>query len=715
MLRKLAALAALAAALIAAPPLVTIQDVIYKANGSPFNGVLLVEWKSFEAHDTSFIGMHSVTVPVVNGVMRVQLVATTTANPPAYYQVRYNSDGNVQFDEYWAVPASSTPLRLKDIRIAAPLNIGSVVAPPPVETGIQETDVIGLIDDLAARPLKGPGYAPSRAAAIAPDGTIEAVAGSLEDCVRVDGTAGPCGAPASTGPGFVDAETPAGVVDGVNAAFTLSQTPTPPESVTVHRNGVLQRQALDYSLVGNALAFVGAALPQPGDVLVTSYRIADAGNPTGHAGGALTGQYPSPSLVAGGIADPHVSDAAAIRESKLALNFATHSSINDPAAGEKAAMAGTYGTASAWNRYVTDQDPRMANARTPAVHGLLASAHSDTAAAAPVRGDLVVAQGSSPSQWTRLPVGPAGRCLVSNGSDAVWNTCLYSGFTAGSVPFADASGSLAQNATRFVWDNANRKLSIGNNVGAATLYVYDAQPATGATELTVRAGQGQASDPLQRWLSAAGAEVGRVEADGRIQAGAFRSASTSTRAAWQDAGSSSDPTAASGDVWFNATAQAHKAAHMGQAHPISQVICSSTGGSTSATALSRLGSCTVPANLLKTGDRVELRFDYFHSGTATGFVAEVRWGGTTVTSRSAAAGETLLTGRADAAVHSGGAQWSAQSWGTTLALTASAGNAGDALGSPLTIDLLGRLATASADSVSLRNFTVLRYPAQHNP
>ncbi len=714
MLRKAGALAALAAALTAAPPLVTIQDVIYKANGTPFNGVLFIEWKSFEAQDTSFIGMQSATVPVVNGVMSVKLVSTTTANPPAYYQVRYNSDGNVQFDEYWAVPPSSTPLRLKDIRIAAPLN-STVISPPPVETAIQESDVTGLLDDLAARPLKGPGYAPSRAAAIAADGTIEAVAGSLEDCVRVDGTAGPCGAPASTGPGFVDAEIPAGVVDGANAAFTLSQTPTPPESVAVHRNGVLQRAALDYSLAGNTLTFVGVAVPQPGDVLVASYRIADAGNPTGQAGGALTGQYPNPSLAPGAISDAHVSDAAAIREAKLALNFATHSSANDPAAGEKAALAGTYGTASASNRYVTDQDPRMTNARTPTVHGLLAAPHSDTATAAPVRGDLVVAQGSAPSQWTRLPVGFAGRCLVSNGSDAVWNTCLYTGFTAGSVPFTGASGSLEQNAARFVWDNANRKLSVGNNIGAATLYVYDAQAATGATELTVRAGQGQGSDPIQRWLSAAGSELGRVEGDGRIQATAFRGASTSSRAAWQDAGSSSDPAGASGDVWFNASAQAHKAAHLGQSHPLPQVICSTTGGSTSVATLSRLGTCTVPANLLKPGDRVELRFDYAHSGMVSGFTVEVRWGGTTVASRTAAAGETLVTGRADAAVYSGGAQWSAQSWGTTLSFAALAGTAGDALASPLTMDFLGRLTTASTDAVTLRSFTVLRYPAQQNP
>ena len=62
---------------------------------------------------------------------------------------------------------------------------------------------------------------------------------------------------------------------------------------------------------------------------------------------------------------------------------------------------------------------------------------------------------------------------MSNGSDAVWNTCLYTAFTSGSVAFVDANGNLAQNNSRFHWDNSNRRLSLGNNLAQATLYLYD--------------------------------------------------------------------------------------------------------------------------------------------------------------------------------------------------------------------------------------------------
>lgn len=67
-----------------------------------------------------------------------------------------------------------------------------------------------------------------------------------------------------------------------------------------------------------------------------------------------------------------VSAIAAIVESKLSLNYATHSNENDPAAGQKAALEGTSGVPGLSNKYVTNADARNADARTPSVH---ASSH----------------------------------------------------------------------------------------------------------------------------------------------------------------------------------------------------------------------------------------------------------------------------------------------------------------------------------------------------
>lgn len=49
----------------AAPALTTIQDVLYKADGTRFSGTAAVTWRSFEASDRSAITMHAITVRIV--------------------------------------------------------------------------------------------------------------------------------------------------------------------------------------------------------------------------------------------------------------------------------------------------------------------------------------------------------------------------------------------------------------------------------------------------------------------------------------------------------------------------------------------------------------------------------------------------------------------------------------------------------------------------
>jgi len=108
----------LAAASAAAVPLTTIQDALYKykAYGTEFNGLPIISWNSFEANDVSNIVPQNLTVKVVDGNFRVQLVPTADSNPPTFYSVKYNSDGKIQFQETWVVGTASTPLRIRDVR-----------------------------------------------------------------------------------------------------------------------------------------------------------------------------------------------------------------------------------------------------------------------------------------------------------------------------------------------------------------------------------------------------------------------------------------------------------------------------------------------------------------------------------------------------------------------------------------------------------------------
>ena len=253
--------------LCAAPqPLTTIQDTLYKADGTRFNGTLGISWTSFEAVDRSQILQQSTTITVLDGNLHVLLVPTTTATPTAFYTVVYNSDGRVQFNETWAVPSSSQPLRVRDVRVAGSNTAGAET----LSSAVQESDIVGLVSDLGARPLKGPGYAANRVAWVNPTGSLETVTGIPSDCVRVDGTSGPCG---GVPPGFSDNETPAGLVDGANSVFLLASVPNPASSLSLYRNGVLQKAGLDFTLNANSIQFLSASLPQPGDTLVAAYRL----------------------------------------------------------------------------------------------------------------------------------------------------------------------------------------------------------------------------------------------------------------------------------------------------------------------------------------------------------------------------------------------------------------------------------------------------------
>jgi hypothetical protein len=427
-------LALLAAGVIGAaagqPALTTIQDILYRADGTRFSGTMIIRYTSFQAGDTSNIATSNLTLQIVNGTLRVQLVPTTNASPGAQYTVTYNSRGINQFTEIWAVPPSTTILRVRDVRVST----GIVIGPPPVLTPVQIGDVTGLTNELAVRPMKGVGFGVGRTAVINQAGQIDAAAGNLGDCVRVDGSSGPCGAGGGgAGAGsFADAEIPAGTVNGANAVFTLASTPSPAGSLELFRNGLLQRQGSDYQISGNVVTFFLASVPVSGDLLVASYRFA---NP---------------------------------------------------------------------------------------------------------------------------------------------------------------------------------------------------------------------NDPLSSLASP-------------------------------------------------------------------QVVCSSTGSGTSGTTLIELGSCTIPAGLLGAGDRLEVQFQYGHTGTATGFTSTVLMGSTTVASRAGGATEGLLAGHSSFGIYGSGQAWDTQTWGTALSLATNAGTAGENTAQAVRVSLRGQMAGATSDSVFLLNFTVIRYPAQANP
>lgn len=62
-------------------------------------------------------------------------------------------------------------------------------------------------------------------------------------------------------------ETPTGLINGVNAVFTLASTPSPAGSLILVRGGLIQREGVDFNLVGNTITFTAGNIPQTGEFL----------------------------------------------------------------------------------------------------------------------------------------------------------------------------------------------------------------------------------------------------------------------------------------------------------------------------------------------------------------------------------------------------------------------------------------------------------------
>ena len=275
---------ALCATAFAQSGLTTIQDTLFKADGTRFNGTVTIQWSTFDSTNIGTIVQQSKSVDVANGLLQVQLVPNAAATAPAnVYTVSYQSDGYQQFIETWTVPSSATPLTVAQVRTSLATGSGGTAAGN--STPITEATVVGLVNDLAQRPVKGPGYGTGAVAVIDQNGQIEAAVGDLGQCVLVDGTTGPCGGVSSQ---FFDAEVPGGAMDGNNTAFTLLNPPSG-SSLSLYLNGLYQTASSDYTLAGSSIAFTSGAQPQPGDNLIANYRIdPSAGNVVSLTNGAAT-------------------------------------------------------------------------------------------------------------------------------------------------------------------------------------------------------------------------------------------------------------------------------------------------------------------------------------------------------------------------------------------------------------------------------------------
>jgi hypothetical protein len=163
------------------------EDNLFGPDGLRYTGLIkLIPIESSVVQGALFID-------VTDGVLQAQV---SPSREESYYVAMYYRGDRVIKVEKWVIPLVGYELRIDDIKqeLTFPLVINTAASSQAAAAPyINQSDVIGLIADLGARPVRGPSYAPGRVALINSSGLLESVTGSPSDCVRVDGTSAPCG------------------------------------------------------------------------------------------------------------------------------------------------------------------------------------------------------------------------------------------------------------------------------------------------------------------------------------------------------------------------------------------------------------------------------------------------------------------------------------------------------------------------------------------
>lgn len=158
------------------PSTTTVQDVVYRADGTPAQGTLLISWPAFTTSDGIAIaaGTSSVTLGA-GGTLSVELVPNLNATPSnTPYSVVYQlNDGTVK-SETWLVPATS-PTTLAVVRVALGTGNSVTQAVSPQYVSAALANKADLVSGLVPKNQLAPGSA---------DGTV---------CLRGNSTWGACG------------------------------------------------------------------------------------------------------------------------------------------------------------------------------------------------------------------------------------------------------------------------------------------------------------------------------------------------------------------------------------------------------------------------------------------------------------------------------------------------------------------------------------------
>ena len=143
---------ALVAAPQSGPPLTSVVDTVYMANGTPATGVLLITWPAFVTAGGTAVAPGSLNVSLgTNGALNVALTPNAGATPAnTYFTVVYQLQPSEVRTEYWVVPTTS-PATLAQVRTTP----GSGTAAQPVSMQYVNTALAAKANDNTVVHLTG--------------------------------------------------------------------------------------------------------------------------------------------------------------------------------------------------------------------------------------------------------------------------------------------------------------------------------------------------------------------------------------------------------------------------------------------------------------------------------------------------------------------------------------------------------------------------------
>ena len=458
-------------------PRTRIQDTLFNADGSTAQGSVTIEWKGFTASDGSTITTNSLKIPVVHGVLLTDLVPNENATPTGTaYTATYLFNNGTRFVENWVVPESATPVSVSDIRIGQP---------PPPGSVISISQVAGLNS-------------------------------TMNNKAELD---------------QVNVFTAEQIIQKTSATSTDPLLTFQDETAT---NGVSFRIP---TLGASTVYTLPVSDGLPSQQLTTD----GAANLFWSAAGSGAGALSSYEIF---------QDSGTSLTQRNVANFTNGLTVFDNVGQTRTEVEPVYGALA--GTITEGNDPRLSDARTPLAH---ASAHASggsdvvtpgsigalknsndsiisTSAGAPVllvqgitgqaasiqewrdgAGDLlahITPQGSGFFREMGLATKLGGTVVSQFFQVDGLNRFAFSGFqTALNVSRYDDVGSFK--------DTAFQILRNGGTFVNTTLQVSDTTPTTGATKLTVKAGQGQGTAKLQEWQNNAGTVLSSVDESGNIE------------------------------------------------------------------------------------------------------------------------------------------------------------------------------------------------------